>query len=171
MASDENIQGTNTSSGPDEQERIFLVVVDATEEHHKALRFACRRARHTGGRVAMFYVIEPAEFQHWMAVEDLMQEERREEAEAIFHHASADVQALSGKTPAYYLRAGKLREELLKLVDEEKSISVLVLAAASGTKGPGPLVMALGGKSAGELPIPVTIVPGNLSDEEIDALT
>ncbi len=168
---DGNQSSNAARSGGAGGERIFLVVIDATEEHHKALRFASLRAKRTGGRVALLYMIEPAEFQHWMAVEDIMREERREEAEVLLHDVSADVQKLSGKTPVYYLREGTLRDELLKLIAEEKSISILVLAAAAGKKGPGPLVTALAGKASGSLPIPLTVVPGNLTDEEIDALT
>jgi nucleotide-binding universal stress UspA family protein len=154
----------------DGKERIFLVVVDNTEEHRKALRFASLRARSTGGRVALLYVIEPAEFQHWMAVENLMREERRQEAEALLQRISSEVQELSGKTPVFFVREGKLRDELLTLIGEEKSISVLVLAAGTDKKGPGPLVSQLAGKQSGTLPVPITIVPGNLSDDDIDAL-
>ena len=168
---DSNENSSAVPSGGAEDERIFLVVIDATEEHHKALRFASLRAKSTGGRVALLYVIEPAEFQHWMAVEDIMREERREEAETLLHEVSADVQGLSGKTPVYYLREGKIREELMKLIAEEKGISILVLAAAAGKKDSGPLVTALAGKASGSLPIPLTVVPGDLTDEEIDALT
>jgi hypothetical protein len=106
-----------------------------------------------------------------MAVEDLMREERRQEAEALLQQVSAEVQKLSGLTPVYYLREGNVREELLKLIAEEGSISILVLAAGTGKKGPGPLVSQLAGRLSGSLPVPITIVPGNLSDEEIDALT
>lgn len=158
-------------AGGDGKERIFLVVVDNTEEHRKALRFASLRARKTGGRVALLYVIEPTEFQHLMSVEDLMREERRQEAETLLTRISSEVQELSGLTPVYYLREGKVRDELLKLLAEEHSISILVLAAGTGKKGPGPLVSQLAGKQSGTLPIPITIVPGNLSDEEIDVLS
>ncbi|MGE0653067.1 MAG: universal stress protein [Alphaproteobacteria bacterium] len=153
------------------RERIFLVVVDATKEHHKALRFASLRARNTGGRVALLYVLEPAEFQHWMAVESLMREERRQEAEALLQRVSAEVQDVSGLTPVFYLREGNVHDELLKLIDEERGISILVLAAGTDKKGPGPLVSQLAGKQSGSLRIPITIVPGNLSDDDIDALT
>lgn len=170
LGNDSNGNSPAGSSGG-EAERIFLVVIDATEEHHKAVRFASRRAKRTGGRVALLYVIEPAEFKHWMAVEDIMRQERREEAEAMLHEVSADVRELSGKTPVYFLREGNLSEELLALINEEKSISVLVLAAASGKKGPGPLVSSLAGKASGSLRVPLTVVPGNLTDAEIDALT
>jgi hypothetical protein len=73
--------------------------------------------------------------------------------------------------PILYVREGNVRDELLKLVDEEPSISILVLAADAGTGGPGPLVTALTGKFAGKLHIPLTIVPGSLTEEEVDAIT
>ncbi|MCZ6481884.1 MAG: universal stress protein [Alphaproteobacteria bacterium] len=156
---------------PQPQERTFLVVVDNTEELHVALRFASLRAKKTGGRVALLYVVEPADFQHWMAVEDLMREEGRQEAEAVLQKYSAEVQEWSGKTPVFYLREGKLRDELLKLIDEDQSISVLVLGAATGTEGPGPLISSLAGKMTSDLRVPLTIVPGYLTDEQLESLT
>jgi nucleotide-binding universal stress UspA family protein len=156
---------------PEPQERTFLVVVDNTEELHVALRFASLRAKKTGGRVALLYVVEPADFQHWMAVEDLMREEGRQEAEAVLQKYSAEVQEWSGKTPVFYLREGKLRDELLKLIDEDQSISVLVLGAATGTEGPGPPISSLAGKMTSDLRVPLTIVPGYLTDEQLESLT
>lgn len=152
------------------QERVFLVVVDETEELRVALRYAARRAQHTGGRVALLYVIEPTELQHWGAVESLMKEERREEAEALLQKLAAEVTQIAGTMPIIYIREGRRRDELLALIDEEKSISILVLAASTGSEGPGPLITAVTGKLAARLRIPVTIVPGGLTDAEIDAL-
>jgi nucleotide-binding universal stress UspA family protein len=156
---------------PEPEERTFLVVVDNSDELHVALRFASLRAKKTGGRVALLYVVEPADFQHWMAVEDLMREEGRQEAEAVLQKYSAEVQEWSGKTPVFYLRDGKLHDELLKLIDEDRSISVLVLGAATGTEGPGPLISSLAGKMTSDLRIPLTIVPGYLTDEQLQNLT
>ncbi len=149
-------------------DRVFLVVVDETEEMKVALRFACLRARRTGGRVALLYVIEPAEFQHWMAVGDLMREEARSEGEQLLQRLAAQVNELVGTIPVLYVREGKVRDELFKLLDEEPRISVLVLGANTGSRGPGPLVSALTGKMIGKLRVPITVVPGNLRDEEID---
>jgi nucleotide-binding universal stress UspA family protein len=136
------------------------------------LRFACRRAKRTGGRVALLYVIEPAEFQHWMAIGNLMAEERREEAEEMIQVVSSVVQKLSGSMPVIYIREGKLTDELMELIEKESGISVLVLGAAtgSGNEGPGRLVSYVI-KRIGKLPIPVTIVPGGLSDKDIDAIS
>lgn len=161
----------DTQTSVDSSDRVFLVIVDETEEMKVALRFACRRARHTGGRVALLYVIEPAEFQHWMAVEDLMREEARSEGEQLLQRLAAQVNELVGSIPILYVREGKVRDELFKLLEEEPRISILVLGANTGSRGPGPLVTALTGKMIGKLHIPITVVPGNLSDEEIDSVS
>ena len=152
------------------RERIFLVVVDETEEMKNALHFACRRALHTGGRVALFYAIEPPEFQHWLGVERVMQEEAREHAEQMLQDLAAKVQAATGKMPILYLREGRRRDELLALIDEEPGISLLVLGMAAGREGPGPLVSYLVSQGV-PLRLPVTLVPGALSEAEIDAVS
>ncbi len=151
-------------------DRVFLVVVDESEEMNVALRYACRRAAHTNGRVALLYVVESSEFQHWMSVGDLMREEARSEGEQVLQRCAALVSEQTGSLPVLYLREGSRRSELLDLIEEEPSISILVLAADTGPRGPGPLVSALTGKFVGKLKVPVTIVPGNLSDEDIDKI-
>ncbi len=160
-----------TPAPADTSDRVFLVVVDETEEMKVALRFACQRARRTGGRVALLYVIEPAEFQHWMAVEDLMREEARSEGEQLLQRLAAQVNELVGTIPVLYVREGEVRDELFKLLDEEPRISILVLGANTGSRGPGPLVSALTGNMIGKLRIPITVVPGNLADDEIDSVS
>ena len=144
-------------------QRVFLVVVDRSPELKVALRFACRRARATGGRVAMLYVTEPASAE-WLGVGEIMREERRAEAES-------EVREMSGDLPVLYVREGDAAGELLKLLDEEPSVSVLVLGADPGPKGPGPLITTLANKHIGKLRVPLTIVPGALSIEAIDSVT
>lgn len=151
-------------------DRVFLVVVDNTPEMAVALRYACRRALHTGGRVALLHVIEPEDFQHWLGVGELMQQEARQAAEQLMQKMAAEVYQLSGRIPVLYIREGSRKEEVLKLLREEPGISILVLAAATGGKGPGPLVTALTGKQVNQLRVPVTVVPGKLSPEEIDKI-
>lgn len=150
--------------------RVFLVVVDNTQEMHVALRFACRRARHTGGRVALLRVIEPNDFKYWMGVGDLMHKEARAEAEKLLQRYAAKAQESSGRTPILFLREGQQRETLIKLISEEPKISILVLGANPSSSGPGPLVSTLTGKMIGKLRIPVTVVPGNLADDDVDAI-
>ena len=162
-----NTAPDDTSAHP----RVFLVVIDDSEEMRVALRFAGQRARHTGGRVALFRAIEPVEFQHWMGVGEIMREEARQEAEALMERMSDQVVEMTGAIPIIYLREGTTREELMSLIDEERSISILVLGAATKSDDPGPLISYLASKAAARLRIPITIVPGSLSDDEIDALT
>jgi len=152
-------------------QRIFLVVVDETEEMGVALRYAARRARNSGGRVALMYALEPGELQQWGAVEALMRQEQREEAEQLLQRLARDVVDISGTIPALYIQEGPRRDELLRLIQEEPSISILVLAAGTGRGGPGPLVNYIVGQMSGSLRIPVTIVPGNLTDDQLDAIT
>lgn len=147
--------------------RVFLVVVDDTKEMRAALNFACRRARHTNGRVALLRVVEPAEFQHFASIGNLMRAEARQEAENLLERMAAEVNDISGQLPVLYVREGKPSEELIALIDEEPGISILVLAADTGPGGPGPLVTALSSKFIGKLRVPMTIVPGNLTDEQI----
>jgi nucleotide-binding universal stress UspA family protein len=150
--------------------RIFLVVIDETEEMRVALHFAARRSAHTGGRVALLYVIEPSDLKEWMAVETLVREERREEAERLVEKFSAEVEEISGTLPVIHIREGRRSDELLALIEEEPSISILVLAAGTGSEGPGPLITTLIGKMSGRMRVPITIVPGSLTDEQIAAL-
>jgi nucleotide-binding universal stress UspA family protein len=156
---------------PTPRERVFLVVVDESEEMQNALRYAARRALKTDGRVALLYVIEPAEFQHWLGVERVMQDEARQQAEQTLQALAARVQAESGKLPILHVREGRRRDELLALVEEEPSISLLVLGMASGREGPGPLVTYLVSQMGGHLRLPITLVPGELTKEEIDQVT
>ncbi len=153
----------------EEHTRVFLVVVDDSPELTLALRFACRRARHTSGRVALLRMLEPTDFQHWMSVGDLMREEARTEAEQLLQKLAAQVHDQTGETPMIYVREGEPKQALFGLIDEEPSISVLVLAAAKGAD-PGPIISHLAKRSFAKLRVPVTIVPGSLTDAEIDAL-
>jgi nucleotide-binding universal stress UspA family protein len=150
--------------------RKFLVVVDKTPECKVALRFATRRAQHTGGRVSLICVAELGDFQQWRGVEEIMREEAHEAAESAVHNAAKYVNDLSGLMPELVIEHGDTAECVMNLIQSDRNISILVLAAGLSKEGPGPLVTLLAGPQAGAYPIPVTIVPGKLSDEEIDAL-
>ena len=147
--------------------RKFLVVVDDTAECRVATRFAARRAEHTGGLVTLLFVVAPPIMQQWRGVERIMREEAMAEAEAHLHTAAGKVHALTGITPELVIREGKKRDEVLALIKEDRAISILVLAAGVGKEGPGPLVSMVASESKHAYPLPVTVVPGDLTDEEI----
>jgi nucleotide-binding universal stress UspA family protein len=151
-------------------QRKFLVIVDGTPESHAALRFAARRAHGTGGKVTLLLLLGHDEFKQWAGIGNLMKEEARTEAEAVLRDLSSRVEALGGETPEQYMREGNAVDIITDLLQEDPTISTLVLAAGSDPAGPGPLVSALA-RGRGGFPIPVTVIPAGLLDDEIDALT
>ena len=151
--------------------RVFLVVVDDSQEWRTALRFACRRAVLLRARIALLRVIEPDEYDNWMNVGAVMREEQREEAERLLQRIARSVNELAHSMPVLIVREGVGREEVARLIEEMPSICGLVLGASAGADGPGPLIQHFTGKRAGRLRVPVTIVPGGLTDAEVDSLT
>ena len=153
--------------------RKFLVVADDSPEFQAALRFACRRARSTSGRVAILRVIEPAVFEHWSGVRDEIERQLREEAEAALQESAPLVQAETGYPPEFLIvDAENTRVALRQVIGADADIKILVLAASIEGRGPGPLVGSLAkeGVKWGERKLPVTIVPGDLTDDEITDL-
>jgi nucleotide-binding universal stress UspA family protein len=147
--------------------RKFLVVVDKTPECGVALRFASRRAQNTGGRIALMCAATPADFQQWRGVEEIMRDEAHAEAEALIHAAAKTINELSGIICELVILEGRVTDCVAQLLKDDEDISILVLASAAGKEGPGPLVTMFG---AAVQSIPVTIVPGNFTEAQIDAL-
>ncbi len=149
----------------------YLVIIDESPECDRAVYYASRRAGRTGASLVMLLVIEPHDrHQQWLGVADIMKAEAHEAANQILDKFAARANGAAGITPERIIRDGEKAEQILKLIDEDEDIATLVLAAATGKEGPGPLVSNLG-KTAGTYPIPVAIVPGHLGDDELDALS
>ena len=149
----------------------FLVVIDETPECDRAVYFASRRALRTGASVIMLRVIETHDRnQQWLGVADIMRAEAHEEANSVLDRHAARISSITGVMPERVIREGDKAEEMLKLIDEDEDIAALILAAGVGKEGPGPLVTSLA-KTAGEFPIPVALVPGHLSDEDLDSMS
>ena len=163
--------GETAAAAQARRDRVFLVMVDDSAERRVALRYACLRARKSGGRVALLRVIEPAGQVEWAGVGAMLAEERRQDAETLLSGLAAEVTDLTGGLPILLIREGTPRDELLALLEEDPRISILILAAASGGSGPGPLISALAGRYAHKLAVPMTIVPGDLSEEELERVT
>ncbi len=148
----------------------FMAVVDDTAECSRAVRFAARRAARIGSGVLLVAVVTPPEFTQWLGVGELMEAEALALAERQLEAGAAIVRAVAGLEPEKLIRTGQKADEILKLIEEDEDIAILILAAGIETEGPGPLVSTLAGRSAGHFPIPLAIVPGHLGDMEIDAL-
>ena len=151
-------------------ERLLLVVIDDSPEAALALRFAARRAAHFDGRVAMLKVIPPIQFDHWVGVAERAAEEAREEAKRLMDTYADQVRACGGHDPVYLVREGLIADELVAQIEEEPRICLLVLAAAKG-RNPGPLVSSIASKLVNQVHVPITVIPGNLTVEDIDPIT
>ena len=150
--------------------RKFLVVLDDSKECLNAMRFAAMRAAKTGGGVEVLSIIPPEEFNHWIGVGDLMRAEARERIEVHFEVFAKWMRDRQGINPSLVIKEGEVVPEILAQISEDPEIGILVLGASTDKNGPGPIVTQLS-KNAGSLPIPITVVPGDLSKERLEAIT
>ena len=150
--------------------RKFMVVLDDSRECLNAMRFAAMRASHTGGGVTVLAVIPPDEFNHWIGVGEIMRAEARERIEVHFEVFAKWMRDKQNVDPELVIREGEPVTEIMSQIAEDGEIGVLVLGAGDDSKGPGPLVTHMT-RQAGSLPIPFTIVPGDISKERLEAIT
>ncbi|MFZ2100718.1 MAG: universal stress protein [Oricola sp.] len=150
--------------------RKFMAVIDSTPECERAVLYAARRAVKTNGGLILLFVIEPGDFQHWLGVEQVMRAEAMENAESVLAKHSAFAREKAGIEAELVIREGSPVEQIYALIEEDQDIGILVLAAGAAKEGPGPLVASIAGRNAA-FPIPVTVVPYNLSDDDIESLS
>lgn len=146
---------------------VFLLVADKSDEFSKALRYASRLADYSGAHIGLVYIMEEQGFQHWGNIEERMREEMRKEAEQYLFDVANTVREITGKSPAFYIQQGTKADTLVSLINEDRTIKMLILGG--DTHGsPGPLVAHFSGKGLGLLRVPLTVVPGHLEMSEID---
>jgi hypothetical protein len=149
--------------------RVYLVVIDETQEARSALRFAARRARDTHGAVHLLAVVPRQAFNAFGGVQATIEEEARDRAEMLANGAAGELMSESGQMPQIAVKVGDGKTVIGEYLAEHREVAALVLGAAS-EGGPGPLVTHFSAH-AGSLPCPIFLVPGGLSDEEIDRLS
>ncbi len=156
-----------------EYKRKFLVVVDGSKEADRAITFAAHRVNRTGGTVVLLSVIDSQDFTQFIGVEDVMRAEAREEADRVLESKLARIANIgAGIRTETVIREGDVLVEIEALVRQDPAIAILVLAAATGKEGPGPLVSAFASRAhQSPLPVIVTIIPGSMTDEQIVAVT
>jgi nucleotide-binding universal stress UspA family protein len=148
-----------------------LVIVDDTAEGDRAVRYASRWAVRAGGSVVMLRIVEVEDQnQQWLGVADIMRAEAMEDANAALDRAASRANGISANRPERVIREGDPTEQMIDVIEKDVDIAILVLAASPGPEGPGPIISAMAGV-VGSFPVPVVIVPGDLSDMEIDALS
>lgn len=146
-----------------------MAVIDDTPECGRAVHYAGLRAKNSGGGLVLLYVIADADFQQWLGVEGIMRAEARADAEATLARVAGNVRETVGIEAELVIREGIAGEQIHALIEEDRDIAILVLASGSTKDGPGPLVSAIAGKATA-FPIPVTVIPDQLTNEEIEAL-
>jgi nucleotide-binding universal stress UspA family protein len=148
-----------------------LVIVDDTAEWDRAVYYASRWAIRVGGGVVVLRIIEiEDQNQQWLGVADIMRAEAHENANLALDRAAGRANGIAAITPERVIREGNAVEQILEVINEDADIAMLVLAANPGAEGPGPLVTTIA-DTMGSFPIPMMIVPGELSDAEVDALS
>lgn len=148
--------------------RAFLVIIDETEEAHKSLRWASRRAVAVDGAVHVLALVQPQNFSAFGSVQATIEQEARDRAEAVASSAAGTLLAESGKMPQITVKVGEGRKVIKEYLAEHPEIHALVLAA--GENSAGPLVMHFS-ENASSLPCPLFIIPGHFTNEDIDRVT
>ena len=146
----------------------FMVVLDGSAESGRALHFAARRTARLGARLVMLAVVEPPDDFEWIGVGDTLRAEAEDEAEARLAASASAARLAAGVESEQVLRVGEAADEILALIQADEDVSFLVLAAGA-RDGANPLVAGLAARAA-TFPVPIVIVPGGLSDAEIEAL-
>ena len=156
-----------------DNEKFILVIADGSKEMDVALEYACARSKKTNRKIMIATFIEPLDVLTTQGVTEIMQNEAREEAEKKLKYASSVVKESTGILPVLHIREGEIIQELKSLIDEEKNINVLVVAAKvdEKEKNPGPIINSLVSKELSNFRIPIMIVPGNFSSEHIALIT
>lgn len=150
--------------------RIYLVIMDETDEASVALRFAARRASVTGGQVHILAIVPRFEFVAFGGVQATIEQEARDRAEVFVTSAAGHLASESGVMPVISVKQGDGIKVVGDYLSEHPEVSALVLGAAA-TGAPGPLVSHFSSTGIGALSCPLYIVPGGLDDAAIDRLT
>lgn len=148
----------------------FLVCATDCESSRTALRLACKKAQRRGDKIDILTVIEPASFQPLFSVADKISNERREQAEVILQGLAKTAYEESGIYPTLHLREGNPGEQILAAVMEDSDINMIVLGVSPQSKSDGKLINWLSERSGDSLLVPLMLVPGNLTDQQIEAL-
>ena len=149
----------------------FLVCVDTTDECKVALKFACMRAKNSGGSVLLLYVIEPKELQHFAGIEKIMAKEAKEEAKNVLAELAESAMKDFNLKVQTITSNGKKYNQIVDLINKDKSISILVLGEAPDGMGSNDLINKFTAGLTRSINIPLTIVPGNLSIEDLEKIT
>lgn len=154
-----------------EQQGKFLVCADGRDTSKAALNFACKKAAKKGGMVEVLHVITPDETAAMFGVMDKMREEQRHEAEILMKAMTEAAFQQAGVTPSIQIREGRLGEEIINAALEDSNVNMLVLGISQRSTDGRSLASWLTERLGDRLLIPIMLVPGNLTDLQMDELS
>lgn len=159
-----------TSTSPSPKQIKYLICVDSREESRVCLKLGCMKAKTRGGGVILLHVITPADFQTLGAVADRMREERKAEGDQLLKRLSDEAATAYGVAPSAVLREGEIGEEIIEVAKQDGNVIMVVIGTAHHTSGRGSLASWLAGQLGSKLLTPLLMVPGNLTDEQLQSL-
>lgn len=150
----------------------LLICVNNKEHSHVALKFACMMAKSRKASVTMLGVIDPMDYNTIFSVADVIKEDRIQEAETLMKTWAKEMKAWAGVTPKIVIEEGGIVDTIMAQIAADDSISMLILGAAddgSAGRSAGPLA-ELTSEIGDRYHIPLMVIPGNLTDQQIQAL-
>lgn len=148
----------------------YLVCVDQRDESHVALRLACMKSRVRNGSVEILHVVPPGEMQALGMIADKMREEQLEEASAFLKRLADKAEENYGVRPQMQLREGAVGDEIVAAAMEDTDLTMIVIGTAPQSAGRGHLSAWLATQLGDKLLIPLLLVPGNLTDYQLENL-
>tara|TARA_B100000963_G_scaffold355929_1_gene375124 strand:+ start:186 stop:647 length:462 start_codon:yes stop_codon:yes gene_type:complete len=148
----------------------FLVVIDDSKELKNAIHFAAQRAKNTNGALSMLYVVNHAINAQWSKVEHLIEQEETSEAKKICRDWAQLIKNKFNIDTEIIIKLGNRKDEILKLLKEDKNIRFLVLATSGDGENPGPIIKSLLSSKMRDLSIPIVLVPGSMNEKDINLI-
>ena len=146
---------------------VFLAVFDGTDECKSAVRYASRRAKLNNASLLIVATVDTAEFSYWLSVNNSFFFFVEKESKDMLNDLSRVIQSYSDVQFDYIIEHGSKLDVVKRLIENDKSISLMILASNVKDKNPGILVETISGAGYA---IPVVVLPGNLNDDSIDKL-
>jgi hypothetical protein len=151
-------------------QKSYLIIADESEEFSAALYYALRLANLNNGHVSIAHIQDLQDFLHWGAVENMVRNDMRKESEQVLYRIARECNAYNNHIPSLYSREGKAVDVIQDILERDPRICALILAASTKSSGPGPLIKHFSGKAGASLKIPLMIIPGTLSKDDVENL-
>lgn len=160
MKIDKSEQDAGMMSPEEGDGGVYLLVADDSTEFEAALRRVAYLARQNKGHAAILYVIEDETYMHWKFIEQRIQTDKRVEAEKKLWEIAQRLYDMSGLIPAFYIKEGKTRQQVMEILNTDNTIRALVLGAAANSSNP--LISYFTGKGLSDLKVTLVIVPESI---------